>query len=180
MRWKKINIFSVSEVHLINFLDRLYNQGLGYSALNIARSSISTFLELCSQEPLGKSALVCKFMKGVFNARPSLPRNVHTWDPKKVLDYLSKCVDQSLSFLTKKCVVLLALVSSQRISTLHCLSIPDIQFIDNGAVIKFPLLQKQSRPGYHKSHTLLKVYFQDLNLRLKSTYNPLKILEILS
>ena len=51
----------------------------------------------------------------------------------QVLNYLFKCADQSFfdhGFF------------DQRISDLHCLGIPDIQFIDNGwyTVIKFSLL----------------------------------------
>ncbi|ESP01853.1 hypothetical protein LOTGIDRAFT_99731, partial [Lottia gigantea] len=38
---------------------------------------------------LGKHPLICRFLKGVFELRPSLPRYTHTWDVDIVLRYLS-------------------------------------------------------------------------------------------
>ena len=79
---------NVSQV--LNFLIKLYHTGIGHSALNTARSAVSA---LCSTNdgvhvPLGTHPLVRRFMKGVFNLRPTKPRYSVTWDVNKVLDYI--------------------------------------------------------------------------------------------
>ena len=50
----------------------LKNSGVGYSGLNTARSSLSSFVTIEGYEA-GKHPLVCKYMRGVFNENPSFP-----------------------------------------------------------------------------------------------------------
>ena len=59
-----------------------------------ARSAISTLHMDC-----GNSALMNRFMKGIFNVRPSLPLYTCTYDVKVVLDYLASLHLQTLSLL---------------------------------------------------------------------------------
>ena len=62
----------------VNFLAELYEDGSGYSALNTAKSALSTTLDVIKcvtdSESFGTHPLVSRFMKGVFETRPSLPR----------------------------------------------------------------------------------------------------------
>lgn len=150
----------ITDVQLVEYLNSLYSQGLGYSALNTARSAVSTLLELCGYQPLGRSSgLVTRFMRGVFNNRPTLPRYINTWQPDRLMNYFinSKDVD-SLASVTIKCVSLLALVSSLRVSALHSLKLGDIQFINDQAIIHVSSLQKQTRPGYHPSEIVVDTF----------------------
>ena len=59
----------------LDFLTSLYQQGLSFSSVNTARSALSSF---CNFEGLdvafGQLPLVKRFMKGVFQLRPSLPK----------------------------------------------------------------------------------------------------------
>ena len=73
---------------LIVFLTSLYNQGIGYSCINLARSAAVT-LSLGSKISVGMHPLV-KFVRGVFNRRPAFPRNTVTWDADIVLTFLKK------------------------------------------------------------------------------------------
>ena len=58
----------------VNFLPELYEEGIGYSALNTARNALSTTLMVSDSEAFGTHPLVSRFMKGVFETRPSLDR----------------------------------------------------------------------------------------------------------
>ena len=73
----------------VNFLAELYKEGVGYSASNTARSALSTVFNLPNNQTFGTNPLVSRFMKGVFETRPSMPRYSETWNVKVVLDYLS-------------------------------------------------------------------------------------------
>ena len=98
---------------LLNFLYSLYVSGLGYSAINTAKSAV-TSLSNISTGAL-KTQLISRFMKGIFNDRPALPRYQHTWDINLVLSYLDTLPLCSLDDkqLTLKTVMLLALLSGQ-------------------------------------------------------------------
>lgn len=87
---RQINHFRASIAEIIAFLTDLFDQGLGYSALNTARSALSFIvkidtLELCT---VGKHPLIRQFMRGVFNLRPSLPKYQVTWDANIMLNFL--------------------------------------------------------------------------------------------
>ena len=72
----------------INFLAELFEKGLGYSALNTARSALSSIITFASNISFGTHPLVCRFLKGVFESLPFLPRHNIIWDVRLVLDYL--------------------------------------------------------------------------------------------
>ena len=61
---------------VLEFLTMLYKKNLGYSALNTARSALSSFLVFANtdSEKIGNHELVKRFMRGVFLERPTLPR----------------------------------------------------------------------------------------------------------
>ena len=75
-----INIERASIQHGLEFLTFLYKQGLGYSAINTARSALSAVITLDSQRKFGEHPLVTRFLKGVFELKPSLPRYSGVWD----------------------------------------------------------------------------------------------------
>ena len=58
-----------------DFLTSLFDTGLSYSSINTARSALSSVLVIeNSKMPFGQLPLVRRFMKGIFELRPSLPR----------------------------------------------------------------------------------------------------------
>lgn len=152
----------------MEFLTALFHQGIGYSALNTARSALSTYV-LCDGISAGKHPLVIRLLKGIFKLRPALPRNAVTWDPELVLVYLRKLspVKQlTLRLLTMKTVTLLALLSSQRAQTLHLLDIRNINVSQNNVKCRFGDLLKHTRPGMHQPELTLKAYAPDRRLCL--------------
>ena len=131
----------VNEV--VEFLTFLFESGEGYSAINSARSALSTMLTDRNNLPVGKVPAVRRFMKGVFRLRPSLPRYSCIWDVNIVLDFLKVFYPNEelpLSHLTLKLTMLLALTTAQRAQTLHVLDIKDFQFYDD--VVKIPIIAR--------------------------------------
>ena len=64
----------------------LFHEGLAYSAINTARSALSSFRGVNDMEPVGSHSLIVRFMKGVARTRPALPRFHCIWDVNVVLD----------------------------------------------------------------------------------------------
>ena len=75
---------------VLDFLHDLYDKGYSYSSLNTARSAISA---LCTadntdvSQNIGKHPLICRFLKGVFNEIPPIPKFQEVWPVEQVLDY---------------------------------------------------------------------------------------------
>ena len=75
---------------------------------------------------IGCHPLVCRLMKGIFNKRPPVKALVATWSVTKVLQLLRTwCPADKLDLkcLTLKTVMLLALASARKVSSLELLSI---------------------------------------------------------
>ena len=58
----------------INFLAVLFDSNIGCSAINTARSALSSIVMLPDDSQFGTHPLVCRFVKGVFELKPSLPK----------------------------------------------------------------------------------------------------------
>ena len=106
----------------INFLAELYDSGIGYSAINTARSAVSSIVTSPNNSSFGAQPMVCRFLKGVFELKPSLLKYKNIWDVNTVLTSLHPPQDLTLKDLTYKTTMLLALLSGQRCQTLHLLS----------------------------------------------------------
>ena len=146
------NLRSIDHVDLLKFLEHLYfGEGLGYSALNTARSAVSLVTDLLTNNPIGRHNMVCRFMKGVFNERPSMPRYKTTWDIDIVLKHLNyDSTTFSLRMLAKKFATLLAILSAQRVATISQIKWRDLHFTGNLLVIPVTEVVKQTRPGRHQ------------------------------
>ena len=72
----------------VDFLPSLYEDGLGYSAINTARSALSSVLTSPGNVSFGNHPLVSRFLKGVFELKPSLPRYHRIWDVSVILRHL--------------------------------------------------------------------------------------------
>ena len=94
---------------------------VAYSAVTTARSALSTFVMIDGVK-VGDHPLTSRFMIGLFNQKPALPRFSETRNPQFVLNYLTTYpATESLSLkqLTLKLVMLMALLSAQRTQTLQ-------------------------------------------------------------
>ena len=60
----------------IEFLTEYFKIGVGYSSVNSERSALSSIIKPVCNITFGKSPLVCRLLKEVFNMRPALPKYV--------------------------------------------------------------------------------------------------------
>ena len=127
--------------------------GVGYSGINTARSALSSVLKPVDGITFGAQESVKRFLKGVYQARPLIPRYTVTWVVNKVLIYLKSISTTECSFkdLTLKLVTKMSLVSARRGQTIHYFSLEDMVVSETSMtfIISKPL--KQSKPG-SKTH----------------------------
>ena len=117
----RINPVQPSINGVLEFLYNQYSLGIGYSALNTARSALPSFISI-NNVPVGQIPIICCFMKGIFNERPALPKYDITWDVNIVLHYLKSLSPVStipIMLLSHKLVMLLILLSGQHGQTVH-------------------------------------------------------------
>jgi hypothetical protein len=75
---QQINVFTPTEVDIIELLTMLYKSGVGYSYTNTTRSALSSYLTLGKSVSVGQLPLVKRCLKGVYNKRPIVPRYQQT------------------------------------------------------------------------------------------------------
>lgn len=158
----------------MEFLTVLYESGVGYSSINTARSALSSYLTLGKTLPIGQWPLVKRFLRGVYNKRPMFPRYQQTWDVNVVLEFLitlSPVKLLSLRCLTLKLVMLLALVTGQRIQTLHCVDLDFMKITKDNVIIEINEVLKTSKPGKHLSPICLPAFVDDTRLCIVTVLN---------
>ena len=151
----------------MNFLSELYQKELSYSAINTARAALSTVIHPPEGCTFGHHPLVARFLKGVFTARPALPRYQEVWDVSVVLKYLKSLhppEQLSLKDLTLKMTMLIALLSGQRCQTIHALDTTTMVLSADKCVFYIYELLKTSRPGKHYGCLELRAYADDKQL----------------
>jgi len=153
---------------VLDFLTGLFSLGLGYSAINTARSAISAVVQTDGDKKMGEHPLICRFVRGVFQLRTPLPRQKNTWDVTVLLDFFRNSKNNSklsLKELTLKLCALLLMVSAQRVQTIHLLKLSCVQFLNQGSC-KIHVIDKlkHSRPGYHQAPIHLPKYEEEPQL----------------
>ena len=117
----------------------------------------------------GKHPLVKRLLKGVFEAKPSLPRYGKMWDLNVLLSHLRQLPDYesiSLRQLSGKLASLLAVLTGQRCQTIHALAVGNTDMHLEGEKCTFFVreLLKHSRPGTHLKPISLKGFPRDRKL----------------
>lgn len=161
-----IDCFNAEVKQGIDFLAYLFEKGLSYSAINTARSALSLILKSQDGITFGENRLVCRFLKGVFEIKPTIPKYSKIWDVGQVLTYLQSLnlnAEMSLKQLTHKLVMILALLTGQRCQTIHKLNIELMQKLPNKYVFTIGEKLKHTRPGTHQKPIELLGY-TDRNL----------------
>jgi hypothetical protein len=62
-----LSMFDPGMMHAVEFLGSLYESGLSYSAINTARSALSSILPTENGITFGDHPLICRTMKGVLS-----------------------------------------------------------------------------------------------------------------
>ena len=166
----EISVLAPSIGQILHFLWDLYGEGLGYSAINTARSALSALIDIDGQ-PAGQHRLVRRFVKATFQSRPALPHNNVVWDAELVLTYLKNLPPVkylSMKQLTQKLSVLLLLLSGQRHQTIHLLDIRNMTITAGSVKFRIGDLVKQSRPGTHVNEIVFKGYAPNRKLCIRT------------
>ena len=145
----------------LNLLATFLDSGLGYNAIRVARSAVSSYLVLKDGVPFGQQKLVIRFIKGVFEMKPALPKYSNTWNVGVVLNYLELLHPHNkltLKELSQKLAMLLALLSGQRCQTIIKLSLSSMKLSSSTCVFQITSLLKQSRRGHHSAPFELMAY----------------------
>ena len=134
----------------LSFLSRCTNlHGIGYSAINTARSALSNLITLENDMKFGEHPLVTRYMKGIFEIRPALPKYSEIWDVTVVLNYLKTFVMVTalpLKELTLKLTMLLCLTTGQRGQTIHKMEVSGIQALPDRCRITINDKLKHTNP----------------------------------
>ena len=149
---KGISPFNPPLDQALNFLTHLYHRGLSYSTVNAARSALSQILRLYDGVRFGSHQVTCRVLRGIYVNCPPVSRYQSTWDVDVVLQFLkslSPVKQLSLKDLTLKVVMLILLISCQRVQTLFTLKRSTIKWGQGETSVTFILTEvlKHSRRG---------------------------------
>ena len=162
-----IHLKHVQASHVLEFLHQLFRRGLGYSAINTARSAISMLTSITSETLMGSQPVIKRFMKAVFNKRPALPRYQFIWDTDIVLNYIKKQTmfgELSLKDLTLTLAMLLALASGQRCQTLQALDLCDCTASPQCVKFSVSAILKTSNVNKQQPQITLEKFPEEPNL----------------
>jgi len=143
------------------------SHNISYSGINTARSALSSVLTVNDCSTFGTHPLVKRFMKGVFEKRPSLPRYTCTWNVSTVLNFLGSLPnieEITLKDLSHKVVMLMALLTGQRAQTLHALDISTMEMTENKITFYITEVLKHTKPGRHQQPVEFLAFEQDPSL----------------
>lgn len=110
---------------------------------------------------------MCRFIKGVFELKPALPKYNEVWEVSTVLDYLKtyKSANQlNLKELSQKLTMLLYLLTAQRCQTIHLIDVNYIQAMQGKFRITIQQKLKQTKPGRHIEPIELVEFTEDKKL----------------
>ena len=122
---------------------------------------LSNIITLANGMKFGKHPLVVRYMKGIFEIRPVLPRYSEIWHVTVVLNYLKtfEHVPASpLKELTLKLTMFLCLTTGQRGHKIHKMDVSGIQVLPDRYRLTINNKLKQAKPGKHLAGTNLLVF----------------------
>lgn len=145
-----------------------------YSAINTAKSALSSFLHLGTDISFGKLPIVKRFMKGIFEQRATFPRHQDIWDLNPVFDHFRLqhgVANLTLKELSMKTTFLLCLLSGQRCQTIKLLYIDHMDVMADRYTFHVDSKVKQTRPGKHINPLEFIAYPNEENLCVVSHLN---------
>ena len=102
---------------MLDFLSAMFEKGHAYSTINSAKCAIATIIHISPYESLNKHPLINKYLTGIFNLRPPMPKLSFVWDVDILFRYFQQQGDNCLLSditLTQKLIILLLLLGAHR------------------------------------------------------------------
>ena len=112
----------------------------------MARSALSSVINQQQNVSFGNIPIVKRYMKGIFENNPTLPKFQFTWNVSLLFNYFRNMQDihaLDIQKLTQKLVMLMTLISGEQ-RTIHSIRVSDIKILDNKVVIPIMSLIKQT------------------------------------
>ena len=94
----------------------MYTKGCLYSGLYGAKSALSSVLCIKGFSKLSDHAMISRYLKGIFNRHPPLPKYKQIWDINQVLDYYTNLPDNEeleFKYIVKKLVMLFLILGAR-------------------------------------------------------------------
>lgn len=169
---RKMDPFSSSLSFLLDFLLLKFKKekGCSYSSMNTIWSTISA-VACIDDQPAGRHLLVNRFMRAVFQKKPSLAWHHTTRDPEAVLNnlkHLDANENLSISQLLRKLAIFMLLTSGQCGLTLHLLDTRSMSIFDTRVSFRIGDPLKTSRPGDHMLELVFDAYVPDSKICVHS------------
>ncbi|CAC5406722.1 unnamed protein product [Mytilus coruscus] len=147
---QSVNPFQAPLATVIEFLTKLFKDGLQYRTINTYRSAISKNHPLIDSLQVGKHPLIIRHMRAIFNESTPTSKYEFSWDVDIDLnEILSWGTNQALDIkhLSWKLVMLLALSSAGRASEIGMLNCKYMKQQGSQILFELPKLTKTCRPG---------------------------------
>ena len=138
-----------------------------YPSVAGARSALSAFLPEREGVSFGKNAIVSRTLKGIFRARPSLPKHTMVYDTNIILKYMAWLAPNDmllLQELTKKLVTLLCILSGQRAQSIANLNLGFMHHTSDMYTFYIPEILKTTTPTFHQTPLEFDAFEEDKRL----------------
>ncbi len=155
---------SIGEV--LDFLYNEYSKGLAYSTMNAIRSSLSQIIVI-DNRPVGQHPYVVRLLRSVAQERPASSKYNATWSINTVMQYLESLGSNnelSLELLTKKLLMLMAILSGVRGQIFNILNIDYMSKDENRVAFRIMGHTKTSKPGKATPDLVFRAYPHDPSL----------------
>ena len=99
-----------------SFLHGMYTKGCLYSGVCGARSALSSVVCIKGFSKLSDHPMISRYLKGIFDRHPPLPKYAQIWDINQVLDYYTNLPDNEeleFKYLVKKLVMLFLILGAR-------------------------------------------------------------------
>lgn len=148
---------SNSLANILQYLNDQFHSGLASQTINIHRSMLSMTLDPVEGHKIGEHPLVVQLLKGCFNSKPPRARYNKMWDPDVILNHFASLPDNkdlSLTILSHKLTILIALACLLRVSELAAISVSSIDFSDSVATFSILRPRKTQHQNPLRSFSL--------------------------
>ena len=118
---------------------------------------------------LSDHRLLVRYLKGMFNRHPPLPRYMHIWDINLVLAYNNRIghnEELDFKYLVKKIVTLFMILGARRKHALSTIYINNIVFKDDKVILLPNITLKHSKPTRPLQPLICNAYKENIKLFL--------------
>ena len=122
---------------VLSFMHGMYINGCLYSGLCAARSALSSIVTIKGYTKLSEHPFISRYLKGIYNRHPPLPKYTSIWDISIVLDYYNSIeTNDKLQFkdLVKKTVMFFMILGARRKQALFTITVDNIIIEENKIV----------------------------------------------